>query len=854
VAESGSDEAWTPVVGAMLKRLLGFGLVGLLFVGQIARGAEPSRLSLHIPALPLAQALQELARQTGQQIIFFSNVAEGRTSKALNGRYSLTEALQYLLQPNDLSFRQIGPNTLQIQAGGATHAEVDDAMGREAPGQSATARTDNVSTRRRVDELEEVRINGSSEGLVATRTETPLRDIPQTLSIISAEQLREQNDPDVAEALRHAIGVTARPAHSFDTDFYIRGYPINSYHVDGGAALLSSTAFVDSTFGFSPDLSEYDRIEVLRGADGLFGSNSDPGGTISLMRKRPLAHTQLRFNAQAGSWNYNRMEADVTGPLLSDGSLRGRFVAARLNRNYFYRNADLDRVRVFGALEYDIEPTAAVILGGSFERNRGRPFNGGLPVNPDGSDPGLPRSTSAIPGWAFAHSAVGELYFQAWKQFAGEWQLKLNTTAWRERVAYALANFYATAGSRAAPLMIAPQATLSTTPGTEARHAFDLTLTGTYEFWGRPGNLAIGLDYSRSRDDYTQLTYVDFDPPQTALKGFEPSLYPDPRKSQEPLFGSILSGLTEQRGLFASTRLRLANGLSLIGGARISSDHARRDLTLYVADEFVPNNSDVGSPRVVTPYGGILYDLDSHFTLYGSYASIYRTIGVEVRNDGGPVGAARGTDMEAGIKGAWRNNSLNGSLIVYRANQSNVPVASPLEPDPGVPFNTHCCYDGGTARSRGIDLEIGGAPAPGWLLSAGYTYNMNEAAQDASALLLTPRHLLKLWTSWRLPGNRSRWTIGGDLYFQSSNHNSGIYCVTVAAAGDCGSEGTFAHVQRAYALLGMRTGYLLNDHWQLALSVNNVFDHRYFARVGSPTADNWFGEPRNFLLRVDADF
>jgi outer membrane receptor for ferric coprogen and ferric-rhodotorulic acid len=221
-----------------------------------------------------------------------------------------------------------------------------------------------------------------------------------------------------------------------DQHFYSRGFQITSFHVDGGAALNS---FLDSSVPFlrTPDLSEFDHIEVLRGADALFGGTGNPGATVSMVRKRPLERYELTSVASVGSWNNYRAEGDVTGPLGLDGALRGRLDGLYQDRNYFYDTARFERKRLFGALEYELTSATLLTAGGSYQWDDALPFESGLPRYPDGSDPRLPRHTALTFDCAHYDTRMREVYFQLQQEFNTAWKLKINTTAWRGSVEYA---------------------------------------------------------------------------------------------------------------------------------------------------------------------------------------------------------------------------------------------------------------------------------------------------------------------------------------------------------------------------------------------------------------------------------
>src|ERR1700692_3585205 len=291
----------------------------------VAPSSEPVKFNLRTDRQPLGQALQEFARQSGVQIIFFSQVTEGLQAPALNGQYTLAAALEMLLEGSNLTFRVLNSTTIEIRPV-ATDSSLDQAADRSAGISNAATPRKRAQPRRNTapdgsGALDEIVVNGTAEGLVETRTETPLREIPQTVALISQEQMRQENDTEVADAFNNAVGITVVRSDSLGATFLSRGFQIGHYRLDGGAAI---NAFSGSAFFGAPDLGEFDHIEVLRGSDALFGGMGNPSSTISLVRKRPLDTNEVMFNEWAGSWNNYRVEGDVTGPLALDGALRGR--------------------------------------------------------------------------------------------------------------------------------------------------------------------------------------------------------------------------------------------------------------------------------------------------------------------------------------------------------------------------------------------------------------------------------------------------------------------------------------------------------------------------------------------------
>ena len=147
-------------------------------------------------------------------------------------------------------------------------------------------------------------------------------------------------------------------------------------------------------------MGEFERIELLRGADGLFGGEGNPGATINLIRKRPLSAPQLTVDVSGGSWDNYRMEVDATGPLGFDGALRGPMDVDYVDRKYFFKTAELDGSKIFGVLEYDLSSQTLVTVGGSMQWDNALPVFDGLPRAPYDEDAHLLRSTGLTFDWS----------------------------------------------------------------------------------------------------------------------------------------------------------------------------------------------------------------------------------------------------------------------------------------------------------------------------------------------------------------------------------------------------------------------------------------------------------------------
>ena len=163
---------------------------------------------------------------------------------------------------------------------------------------------------------DEIMVLGKSYGRAVGKTVTPLKDTPNTITVIDRAQIEAQNLFTLEDALTATNGITVNGVGSEDPSFFSRGFAIANYLIDG----VPSFAF--NFPSAVPDLFFYDRLEVLRGPAGLFSGSGNPAGSINMVRKRPLAAFRMQASAGAGSYDNLRFELDVSTPIGSKAGLR----------------------------------------------------------------------------------------------------------------------------------------------------------------------------------------------------------------------------------------------------------------------------------------------------------------------------------------------------------------------------------------------------------------------------------------------------------------------------------------------------------------------------------------------------
>src|SRR5690606_14918853 len=184
----------------------------------------------------------------------------------------------------------------------------------------------------------------------ATRLNTSLRETPQSVSVITRQQLDDFRILSVNEALSYATGIKVEQFETDRTEYTARGLNITNFQIDG---LVSPISFSGTNYG-DLDVAVYDRIEILRGANGLVAGIGNPSATINFVRKRPTKDFQAKVDLSAGYWDNRRIDADISSALNTDGSVRGRLVAVHQDRNSYLDRYSAERNVIYGVMEADL--------------------------------------------------------------------------------------------------------------------------------------------------------------------------------------------------------------------------------------------------------------------------------------------------------------------------------------------------------------------------------------------------------------------------------------------------------------------------------------------------------------------
>lgn len=654
----------------------------------------------------------------------------------------------------------------------------------------------------------------------SARTATPLnmslRETPQSVSVITRQRIEDQDLRTILDVVNNATGISVNRYETSRAQFNARGFEINSLMVDGVPTIWEQPWSSGEIFN---SLAIYDRVEVVRGANGLMTGAGDPSASINMVRKRANSRTLTgSLEVSGGSWDSYGTLGDLSMALNESGTVRARLVGEYNEGDSWIDMHGTQRETLYGTMDIDLTPDTTLWFGLSRQESRTEsPMWGGLPVwYLDGGRTDWSRSKTTSADWSQWDSSYETYFVNLDHSFANGWQANLSYNR-SERTADSKLLYVYTYADRAG---VVPMATMPGAYQTETiQDDYSIRFNGPLELLGRSHELAFG--YIHSQQDFDADT-------RPALSGWGgiadfdnyDGHFPTPAWGAQTSYGY---GDIEQKGLYAATRLNLSDRLKLIVGARESRYRKTAD------DIFSsPSKTDVGSE--ITPYAGVIYDLTDNLSAYASYTEIFLPQSVRDRS-GQQLEPIVGESSEAGLKAEFFDGRLNASAAVFQIKQDNLGQSTGLF----IPGTAELAYQASEgATSEGFELEVSGELAPGWNLSAGYTQFDAEDADGRGVNTLYPSKLLRTYTTYRLPGALNKLTLGGGVNWQDSIHT---YAQNPA--------GNLEKIEQdAYALINLMARYDINGNLSAQLNANNITDEKYydiFDAFGAMT----YGEPRS---------
>jgi len=662
-------------------------------------------------------------------------------------------------------------------------------------------------------QLQEVRINASTEkdmGFAPVEAQTaskaPMRrlETPQSVSVVTREQMESRQITNVQQALQTVAGVS--PVNfgrrGFD-DLNIRGFrSTESILVDG---LVQSPGMWAKLQPYG-----YERFEVLKGSASVLYGQVQPGGIVNAVSKRPKKEAINEVGVDVGSFDQRTLQADINRPLSESGKTALRINAHVSNvddpTQFVYR-----KDRWFApSLSIDLGPQTDLVLFATYSQSQWMRQQG---ITPYGTL--LPNRNGTLPVTMFTGDPSFGGYDVESKTVGYTLEHKMSEAmTFRQNVRYetekGTGNFVSNQALQANQRLQNRQASRQYMDYDLL--ATDTSLLSRFEALGVKHQLVTGLD-ARSGTSLLASRTCRIG----ALDLFAP-VYGMQATCPEALTQDAPAKLTVA-GLYAQDQIKFGQGWTALVGLR-------RDWSTTDTNNRVANTQTRQKDNATTLSAGLVYEFKPGWAAYGSYGESF------LPQSGLTFGGSNfvpetGKQWEAGVKYEAPGGQVTGALAVFDLVRENVTTADPV--------NTGFSVQTGEQRARGLELELGADLKNGWKLTSAYTYTQTKVTRDTNAAIvgkplnLTPRHTLTAWATYKLPQYQR---------------------VTLGLGGRYVSEqiGSYPFTLPSYFVADASISYV-GENYRVTAGVKNLFNKAYYdgainANVVSPSL------PRNFSLGV----
>ncbi len=671
----------------------------------------------------------------------------------------------------------------------------------------------------------------ANEQQSASKLDLSVKETPQTVTVITAEKLKDFALNDLNSALESSATINVEQVESDRTYYTSRGFAVNNFQVDGlGLPLIN-----DNTHG-RVDAALYERIEIVHGANGVMTGIGSPSATVNLVRKRPTGETKGYVSATAGSWDTFRIEGDFSA-VINDAFRVRTVVVADDRESYLDRYANQSQV-FYAVADYAPNSETLVTVGHSesTSKTEGNLWGALTLYYGDGSPTNFDSSTNIAADWSQWDVQESRTFVDIETALSDYWNLRVAYN--RVRTDEDSYLFYTYLADPAAGLD--PETGLGLIGyGSEydlddKQDTLDAYVSGSFRAWGEEHQLVVGASYARL--DYTDTSLYDFHtgngfPALPALEDWNGAT-PFPEFT-DGLAGSAIDNT--QRSVYMQTRLSLTEDLKFLAGGRYTN---------FETEGFgygVDNSRDESK---FVPYFGVTYAMTEQVTAYASYTETFMAQNLRDENFE-RLPALTGKNSEIGFKADLFNGGALLSAAYFDVQQENLGVGAGevMNPETNVPEPVYRAVDG--IESKGFEVELSGEILPG--LQGNVALTSFSIDGDALVEDYTPENLFRSSLTYR-PASMDQLKLGATYIWQDKiSRVQGTVGAAYANAGD-----TIVTTQDAYGRLNLMASYQLTKALQLSVNVNNATDEKYLNSL--LWAQGYYGAERSYSANVSYAF
>lgn len=648
----------------------------------------------------------------------------------------------------------------------------------------------------------------------ATKTDTPLIETPQSISVVTRDQFEAQGVTTLRETTRYTAGINSSYFDNRVDSFKARGGDVSQYQ-DG----LLRTYGTYNNIKVEPYTLE--RVEFLRGPSSVLYGQGSVGGVLNLTSKRPQAERMREMQIQLGSHGRKQIASDMTGAMDEEGKWLYRLVAVGRDSNTQVDHVKDDRVVIAPSLTYRPSTDTSLTLQALYQKDRSGsitqffPWQGTRLPSPYGQIP--TRTFISEPGWDKYDSENKSFGYLFSHRLNSQWTLRQNLRRTISEVDYRTlyTSFAANAatGRPARPVFDANGRTVQRDAVWQINGGrmllVDTQLEGLLQTGEVQHQLLAGMDWQRNTSNQS-----NWRGPGTALDVYNPvyGTFTPPSASQLVRAPNVAQ---RQLGFYLQDQLRWGPWTATVGLRHDKAKTETEGRPAAAADD-----------SATTKRLGVTYQAGGGWAPYVSYTESFQPLG-GVDFYGTPFKPQRGKQLEAGVKWIPEGKGISGYAAVYGLREQNRKTN-----DPANPLNS---LQLGEVKTQGFEAELIASLARNWDWTLAYAYtdakiSRSNAGDQGQRVAAVSRHMASSWLMHRFAAQgRGGWSVGAGLRYLGPQWS-----------------GTSAISTPSSLLADAMVAYDAGD-WRLALHANNIGDKVVITQCLS-RGDCFYGERRNFLL------
>ncbi|MEG3009762.1 MAG: TonB-dependent siderophore receptor [Pseudomonas sp.] len=779
---------------------------------------QAEEVSFNIPAQSLASALQALGTQSNMQVLYSADDVQGLRSQPVSGRLSPSQALSQMLVGTGVMFTVQG-NTVTVRA--------------RSSGNSLELGATNINGKAVESAYGPVDGYVATRSATGTKTDTPILEIPQTINVVTAEQVQTQGARNLTQALRYTPGLNVggfTDRNAIADEITSRGFAPTPLYLDGAYLPYAGS------LGGAPQIDPYtlERIEVLKGPSSVLYGQNQPGGIINMVSKRPT--TEQRSQVKLGAGSYDRVNGafDTSGPIDDQKEFTYRVIGVGKKGGQQVDHTHSERMLLAPSLTWTPNDDTSLTLLAQIQRDDGLedyqalPMIGSLKRGPNGERIDREffsgdtkyndyKRDQYVFGYDFTHNFTDDLKYRSTARY----------TDVRDQYKGFYLRSFVTDDAGVTDYTRANRVKLDW-----RQHNTAYTVDNNLEYKFNTGALEhttlMGVDYrhfNRKYDGYNAYNVLPIN-----LYG-ENNNYDT--SSVTPELDTKWDNTIRQTGVYLQDQIKLDKWILTIGGRQDWAEVENKDLLARTVEE---KRDHKFTSRV-----GLTYVTDFGLAPYVSYSeSFLPTLGTAAPERGGKgFEPTEGQQYEVGVKYQPFDQTLI-TASVFQIKQKNV-----LTGDTDYPQYQ---AQSGEVRSRGVELEVKSTfdnidvMAAASYLDSFYTKdtwgnkdNRSEAQAPVSALVWANYHFTQASLNGLTFGAGARYTgrKPGDAANSFDVPSYVVYDTTVSY--DMG--------KLSPSLRGVQT----------SLNVQNIFDREYISDCNY-SFGCYYGQERVASVEVSYDW